>query len=83
MTTPASAAAWHVLGDQITQGTELKANGTGLVDYYEVPYRIDSGPAMGHTASVKVPVDQYTSATVSAAITAAVAQTHAVAGLAG
>jgi hypothetical protein len=83
MTTPTAAASWHVLGDQITQGTDLMPNGTGLRDYYEVPYRIDSGPAMGHQASVKVPVDTYSQATVSAAITAAVAATHGVAGLSG
>lgn len=83
MTTPGTAAAWHVLGDQITQGTDLAPNGTGLRDYYEVPYRIDSGPAMGHQGTVKVPADTYSQATVSAAITAAVGNTHSVAGLSG
>lgn len=83
MTTPNAPASWHVLGDQITQGTDLKPNGTGLVDYYEIPYRIDSGPAMGHTGTVKVNADAYSQATVAAAIQAAVDNTHAIAGLAG
>jgi len=82
MTTPARAT-WHVLGDQITQGTDLKPNGTGLVDYYQVPYRIDSGPALGHEGSVKVPATSYSQAAVQAAIQAAVDATHGVAGLAG
>ncbi len=48
--------AWHVISDEITQSTELKTSGTGLIDMYTIPYVIDSGPATGHTGSVKVAV---------------------------
>ena len=82
MTTPA-AATWHVLGGQITQTSILAPGGAGLVDVYQVPYVIDTGPAAGHTASVQVPVSQYSRESVTAAIAAQVAQTHGVAGLTG
>lgn len=82
MTTP-RPLTWHVLGGQITQTTELAPNGTGLTDVYVVPYQIDSGPAAGHTSSVKVPISQYSRETVTAAIAAQAAATHDVAGLSG
>lgn len=74
--------AWHVLSDEITQSTELKKSGTGLVDMYTIPYQIDSGPATGHTGSVKVAVDNATPEVVSALINQATATVHAVAPLA-
>ena len=80
MPTPAS---WHVLGDGITQGTDLKPNGTGLQDYYQIPYQIDSGPAMGHQGTVKVPALPGWEQQVAPAIQAAVNATHSVAGLTG
>lgn len=80
MPTPAT---WHVNGAAITQGTDLSPNGTGLVDFYQVPYVIDTGPAAGHTGTVKVPASQYTKAAVASAIQAAVDNTHGVAGLTG
>lgn len=82
MTMPA-AATWHVLGDQITQGTDLKPNGTGLQDFYQVPYLIDSGPAKGHQGAVKIPAGPGWQDQVAAAISAQVAATHTVAGLTG
>lgn len=82
MTMPAPAT-WHVLGDQITQTTDLKPNGTGLQDVYTVPYLIDSGPAMGHQGSVKIPAGPGWEQLVGPAIQAQVNATHAVAGLTG
>lgn len=74
--------AWHVLADEITQSTELKRSGTGLVDTYTIPYVIDSGPATGHTGSVKVAVDNATPDVVAAMINQAAGAVHAVAPLA-
>jgi hypothetical protein len=74
--------AWHVLSDEITQSTELKRSGTGLVDMYTIPYVIDSGPAAGHTGSVKTPVDNAGPDVVAALINAATSTVHSVAGLA-
>lgn len=77
-----ASPAWHVLADEITQSTELKKSGTGLVDMYTIPFIIDSGPATGHTGSVKVAVDNATPDVVSALINQATATVHAVAPLA-
>lgn len=77
-----AAPAWHVLSDEITQSTELKKSGTGLVDMYTIPYVIDSGPATGHTGSVKVAVDNATPDVVANLINAATSTVHALAGIA-
>lgn len=74
--------AWHVLSDEITQSTELKRSGTGLVDMYTIPYLIDSGPATGHTGSVKVAVDNATPDVVANLINTATSTVHALAPLA-
>ena len=73
--------AWHVLSDEITQSTELKKSGTGLVDMYTIPYVIDSGPAAGHNGSVKTPVDNAGPDVVAALINAATTTVHAIAPL--
>jgi hypothetical protein len=83
MTANTDPATWHVLGDQITQSTVLKPGGAGLLDVFLVPYRIDTGPAVGHTGQVQIPADQYTADNVRAAVQLAVDATHGVAGLAG
>lgn len=73
--------AWHVVSDEITQSTELRKTGTGLVDMYTIPYVIDSGPATGHTGSVKVAVDNASPDVVAAMINAATTTVHALAPL--
>lgn len=73
--------AWHVLSDEITQSTELKKSGTGLVDMYTIPYVIDSGPATGHTGSVKVAVDNASPDVVASMINAATSTVHVLAGI--
>lgn len=73
--------AWHVLSDEITQSTELRKSGTGLVDMYTIPYVIDSGPAAGHSGSIKVAVDNATTDVVAAMINQATATVHALAPL--
>lgn len=78
----ATAPAWHVLSDEISQSTELKKSGTGLVDMFTIPYVIDSGPATGHTGSVKVPVDNAGPDVVAAAINAQTSTVHMLAGIA-
>lgn len=80
MTTPDNPT-WHVLGDQITEDTQLSATGTGLAQVYVVPYVIDSGPARGHRGTVKVAPADFTEQHVRDLITGAVGRTHAVAGL--
>lgn len=77
-----AAPAWHVLSDEISQSTELKKSGTGLADMYTIPYVIDSGPATGHTGSVKVAVDNATPDVVAAMINQATSTVHALANLA-
>lgn len=78
----ATGPAWHVLSDEITQSTELRKSGTGLVDMYTIPYVVDSGPATGHTGAVKVAVDNAGPDVVAAAINAQVNTVHMVAPLA-
>lgn len=73
--------AWHVLSDEISQSTELKKSGTGLVDMYTIPYVIDSGPATGHTGSVKVAVDNASPDVVANLINAATSTVHTLAGI--
>jgi len=72
---------WHVLGDQIHQSTTLAPGGAGIVDVWEVPYMIDSGPAKGHQGMVSVPASSYSPDEVKRLITVAVGTTHDVAGL--
>lgn len=73
--------SWHVLGDEITQSTTLKPGGTGITDVYDVPYVIDSGPAMGHRGTVQIAASAFNEANVKQAIDAAVGAVHGVAGL--
>lgn len=72
---------WHVVegGQRLT--TQISQAGTGFVDVWEVPYRIDSGPAAGTEGVVRVPVAQYNKETVLATISAIVKHNHEVAGL--
>jgi hypothetical protein len=75
----AEAAAWHVLGDEITQSTTLKKGGGGIADVYTVPYQIDTGPAAGHSGSVTLPATAFNPANVKAAVQAQVDAVHTVA----
>lgn len=70
---------YHVLGDQITQTTTLKAGGGGLADVYEVPYMIDTGPAAGHVGTVTIAATAFNPANVQAAIEQQVGAVHGVA----
>lgn len=79
----ADTVRWHVLGDQITQSTTLARGGAGITDVYEVPYMIDSGPAMGHTGMVSIAASAFNQQTVAEAINQQVGAVHAVAGLSG
>ncbi|HEY6278452.1 MAG TPA: hypothetical protein VIX86_19225 [Streptosporangiaceae bacterium] len=74
---------WQVLGPQITQSTELAPGGTGIADYYVVPFKITGGPAAGHMGTVKIPADQFSDDTVRAAVQLAADDVHAVAALTG
>lgn len=77
------AVTWHVLGDQITQTTTLKAGGGGIRDVYQVPYMIDTGPAAGHTGIVTIDATAFNTANVSEAIRQQVGAVHAVADIKG
>ena len=74
---------YHVIGDEITQTTVLAPGGSGIRDVFQVPYRIDSGPATGHMGTVSVPADVFSREAVQAAIEGQVADVHNVAGLRG
>lgn len=81
--TPPAPVGWHVLGDQITEDTELGTGLTGLQRIYKVPYQIDAGPAKGHVGIVRVRPEEYTPGNLAALIHSAVTNTHNVASLAG
>lgn len=72
---------WHVLGDEITQTTTLKPGGSAIVDVYEVPYMIDSGPAAGHRGQVQIAASAFNETNVRQAIDAQVGAVHNVAGI--
>lgn len=74
-------AAYHVGDPPFTVEPMLKANGTGIEDVHVIPYVIDSGPAKGHTGTVKVPHAQFTVVNTQAAIETAVDQHHDIAGI--
>lgn len=74
---------YHVLGDQIVQTTTLRPGGGGLVDVYQVPYMIDSGPAAGHVGQVQIASSAFTPDAVKGAVEAAVAAVHNVASISG
>ena len=70
-------------GDQITQTTTLKPGGGGIIDVYNVPYTITSGPAAGHSGSVTIAASQFNPVTVREAIDAQVGAVHDVASFTG
>jgi hypothetical protein len=72
---------YHVLGDQIVQTTTLKPGGGGLVDVYQVPYMIDTGPAAGHVGQVQLAASAFNPATVREAIEQQVGAVHSVASI--
>lgn len=72
---------WQVEGAGIREETELSPHGTGLQVVHVVPYVITSGHARGHHGVVRVLPTDFTPAKVEAAIAAAVANTHGIAGL--
>lgn len=76
-----NGVTWHVVpgGQRLT--TQLTNTGTGFTDVWEVTYQIDSGPAAGSTATVRVPANQYSPEVVEATIGAQVMKLHGVAGL--
>jgi hypothetical protein len=75
------AVTWHVLGDQIEQTTTLKPGGGAILDVYNVPYMIDSGPARGHTGTVQIASTALNPETIKGAIDAQVGAVHVIAGL--
>lgn len=83
MPTPPGQLAWHVLGDEITQTTILRPGGTGLLDVYQVPYVIDSGPSAGHRGQVTIPIDRFNADSVRAAVSTAAAAVHDVGNVSG
>lgn len=76
-------ATWHVVGDQIVQTSTLKPGGGGIIDVYEVPYVIDSGPAKGHTGRVSIAANNFTKANVAEAVQQQVNAVHDVATVTG
>jgi hypothetical protein len=72
---------WHVLGDQIRENTTLAPGGNGLATYYEVPYRIDSGPARGSEHVVRVDPRDFTPAQVESLILEHLNNVHGTASL--
>lgn len=72
---------WHIVpgGQRLT--TQISAAGNGFEDVWEVTYQIDTGPASGIQAIVRVPAGQYNAETVKAAINAQVTHQHAISSL--
>jgi len=72
---------WHIIpgGQRLT--TEISPAGNGFQDVWEVTYMIDTGPAQGTQAIVRVPASQYNAETVKAAINAQVTHQHNIASL--
>lgn len=72
---------WHIVpgGQRLT--TQLTSAGNGFMDVWEVPYMVDSGPAVGTSGTVRVPATQYNAEVVKAAIDAQVTHLHNVASL--
>lgn len=79
--TPPAPVPWHVLGDQITEDTQLLPGMGGLQMVYKVPYQIDDGPARGHTGIIRVAPADYTPDNLRRLIDAQVTTTHNVASL--
>jgi hypothetical protein len=81
MTMPADRPTWQIVpqGQRLT--SQLTNAGNGFRDVWEVTYEVTSGPAMGTTGLVRIPVAQYSPSVVKAAIDAQVSSLHDVAGL--
>lgn len=73
--------SWHIVPNGQRLTTEISPAGNGFQDVWEVTYQVDTPPAAGTQGLVRVPVGQYNSETVKAAINAQVAHLHAVASL--
>jgi hypothetical protein len=70
---------YHVLGDQIQEETTLAPGGAGIQQVYNVPYRVDSGPAMGSQHTVRVAPSEFTPARVQDLIEQHLNSVHGVA----
>ena len=73
------ADMWHVTSQNLR--TVLADSGTGFENVWEVTFKVDSGPATGTVAMVRVPASMYNAETVQQAITASVYHIDQIAGL--
>ncbi len=72
---------WHIAPNGQRLTTQISPAGNGFQDVWEVSYIIDTGPAAGTEALVRIPAGQYNAETVKATISAQVAHQHAIASL--
>jgi len=72
---------WHIIPNGQRLTTDISPAGNGFQDVWEVTYMIDSGPAQGTQALVRIPATQYNAETVKATINAQVAHQHNIASL--
>jgi hypothetical protein len=73
---------YHVIGEQIREEPMLLPGNGGVQQVHVIPYRIDSGPAQGHTGEVRVVPEDYTPDSVRQAIEDKIATTNLIGGLA-
>jgi hypothetical protein len=70
---------WEVDGPSVRQEDTLGPGMSGLMETYVVPYKITSGPARGHTGSVRIPADEFTEDNVREAVSRATSAVHRIA----
>jgi hypothetical protein len=72
---------WHIIpgGQRLT--TQISPNGLGFQEVWEIPFRIDSGPADGTESLIRVPTSQYEVETIKATVAALVKKLHDIASL--
>lgn len=72
---------WHVVEGGQVQTQILGPGNTGFQDIWEVTYQVDSGPAVGTTGVVRIPVAQYNAGTVEMTIANQIHHLHEIASL--
>jgi hypothetical protein len=67
---------YHVLVNQVRTEDTLLPGNAGLQEVHVIPYSVDSGPAKGHSGTIRVPTGQETPAEVDRLIRAKIGTLH-------
>lgn len=70
---------WHVVSQELTN--PISQTGRGFDDVWEVVYRVDSGPAAGTQATVRISAAMYSAEMVQRTIEGQLSHVHNVASL--